>query len=57
MVQTMIDDLRGRQSQKSLIEMRIGELEQRVAEQNDNYQVLQTSLTLHSVKLWLGNLW
>ncbi|XP_067944568.1 uncharacterized protein [Watersipora subatra] len=38
MVQAMIDDLHGRQSDKSLIELRIEELEQRVTEQNTNYQ-------------------
>ena len=39
MVQTIIDDLRGRQSHKSEIEERIEELEHRVTEQNNNYQV------------------
>ena len=39
MLHTMIDDLRGRQSQKSLIEERVEELERRVAEQYKNYQV------------------
>jgi len=39
MIHAMVDDLRSRQSQKSLIEQRIEELEQRVTEQNDNYQV------------------
>ena len=46
MVQQMIDDLQGRQSQKSLIELRIEELEQRVTEHNDNYQV-GVSFLLH----------
>ncbi|KAF6027375.1 hypothetical protein EB796_014308 [Bugula neritina] len=40
MIHSMVDDLRSRQSQKSLIEQRIEELEQRVTEQNDNYQVI-----------------
>ena len=42
MVQQMIDDLRGRQSYKSLIDERLEELEHRIIEQNRNYQVSQS---------------
>lgn len=39
MVQVMVDDLRGRQSHKNEIEERVEELEQRITEQNTDYQV------------------